>query len=219
MNRLKTNKPKPVLRREPTQERAERTVETIFQATAQIVEEEAEGALTTNKIAAKAGFSVGTLYQYFPSKEAILLAMISRERQRVMQLLSESLSKEELLAQDPRALVANIVHILVESFATGRKMRRTMIRLAWQMDHVDAITQSMREASERIAVALSRFSSQANFGSRVPKLRTHPAALFVVTRAVMGAIRSASLEKSALLGSVEFEEELVRLAWAMLVEV
>jgi hypothetical protein len=76
----------------------------------------------------------------------------------------------------------------------------------------------MREASERIAVALSRFSPQSHDGTLAPKLRTHPAALFVVTRAVMGAIRSASLEKSALLGSAEFEDELVRLAWAMLVE-
>jgi AcrR family transcriptional regulator len=211
-------KPAPVLRRAPTQERAERTVEIIFQATAQIVEDDGEGALNTNKIAAKAGFSVGTLYQYFPSKEAILLAMITRERARVMQKLYDLLSKAELLTPDPRTLLTDFVHILVESFATGRNLRRTMIRLAWQMDHLDTVTQAMREGSERISVALSRISARADGSATQPKLRTNPSALFVVTRAIMGAIRSASLEKSALLGSPEFEEELVRLAWGMLVD-
>jgi hypothetical protein len=76
----------------------------------------------------------------------------------------------------------------------------------------------MREASERISVALARLSARADGSAAQPKLRTHPAALFVASRAVMGAIRSASLEKSALLGSPEFEEELLRLTWSLLVQ-
>lgn len=212
-------KPAVAARRAPIQQRAERTVETLFQATAQIVESEGAAALSTNKIAAKAGFSVGTLYQYFPSKEAILLAMISRERARVLQRLSDLLSKAELLTPDPHGLLADFIHILVESFGTGRNQRRAMIRLAWQMDHHDEITRTMREASERIGLALARISARADGSAAQPKLRAHPAALFVVTRAIMGAIRSASLEKSALLGAAEFEEELVRLAIGMVVEV
>lgn len=81
------------MRKLPTQERAQRTIETIFQATAQIVEGEGEGALTTNKVAKKAGFSIGTLYQYFPSKEAILLAMINRERRRVLDELQAMMKR------------------------------------------------------------------------------------------------------------------------------
>ncbi len=205
-------------RREPTQQRAERTIETLFKATAQIVEGEGLEALSTNKIAARAGFSVGTLYQYFPSKEAILRAMISRERDRVQQMLSDLLSKSELLTPNPRVLMADLIHVLVESFAAGRNSRRAMIRLAWHMDHHDEITSHMRQASERISVALARISARADGSAHQPKLRTHPAALFVVSRAVMGAIRSASLEKSALLGSPEFEEELLRLSWGLLVQ-
>jgi AcrR family transcriptional regulator len=218
MAATKPLKPLSVARREPTQQRAERTIETLFKATAQIVESDGIEALSTNKIAAKAGFSVGTLYQYFPSKEAILLAMITGERARVQHRLSNILSKAELLAPDPRGVMVDLIHELVQSFGTGRNMRRTLIRLAWQMDHHDEITSNMREASERISVALARISARADGSPAQPKLRTHPAALFVVSRAVMGAIRSASLEKSALLGSPEFEEELLRLAWSLLVQ-
>jgi hypothetical protein len=93
-----------------------------------------------------------------------------------------------------------------------------MIRLAWQMDHHEEITSHTREACERISVALARIHVRMDGSPGQPKLHTHPAALFVVSRAVMGAIRSASLEKAALLDSPEFREELLRLAWSLLVQ-
>jgi hypothetical protein len=113
---------------------------------------------------------------------------------------------------------------LVQAFGSGRiqeegghlkqTMRGEMIRLAWQMDHHDRVTHAMREAADRIAVYLARLAQQ----HPEIKLRSSPAALFVVVRAVIGVIRSASLERSALLGTPEFEEELLRLAWGMLVQ-
>ena len=218
MSEKKPSKPATTVRRKPTQERSQNTIEMIFKATAQVLEEHGELALSTNKIAQKAGFSVGTLYQYFPTKEAILLAMISRERERVLQRFTDLLLKSEQTTQNTRGLIADLIHILVEAFATGRGTNRSMIRVAWQMDSADAITLATREASDRLAIFLSRMAEQPGASSGTLKLRASPAALFVVTRAVMGAIRSASLEKSSLLGSPEFEVELVRLAWAMITE-
>lgn len=57
-------------RRSPRQERSQFTVDAIFEAVARIVATQGEDALTTNRIAEVAGVSVGSLYQYFPSKEA-----------------------------------------------------------------------------------------------------------------------------------------------------
>ncbi len=197
------------MRKAPTQERAQRTIEAIFQATAQIVENEGEGALTTNKVARQAGFSIGTLYQYFPSKEAILLAMINRERRRVLDRLQALLTRAVQERGDPQAVVRELVHTLVESFGSGPKHRRAMIRLAWRMDHHENITQALREAAERNAFALGQLDDAS-------LRRTTPAMMFVATRAVMGAIRSASLEDSPLLGTPEFEDELVRMIWGVL---
>lgn len=202
------------LRRQPTQDRAQKTIETIFQATAQIVESDGEEALSTNKIAAKAGFSIGTLYQYFPTKEAILLAMIARERRRVLDRLGEVLKEAELNQATPQLIVIRLIQLLVQSFAAGHGTRRAMIRLAWQVDHLEGVTQALREASETISLYLARLAAN----QKEVRFRTSPATLFVVTRAVMGAIRSASLEKSALLGSAEFEEELVKLCLGLLIE-
>lgn len=84
-----------------------------------------------------------------------------------------------------------------------------MIRLAWRMDHHENTTQALREAAERNAFALSQLQD--------PSLRTPtPAMMFVATRAVMGVIRSASLEDSPLLGTPEFEDELVRMVMGVI---
>ncbi len=197
------------MRKLPTQERAQRTIETIFQATAQIVDSEGEGALTTNKVAKKAGFSIGTLYQYFPSKEAILLAMINRERRRVLDELQAMMKRAVAQRREAPATVRDLVHTLVESFGSGPQFKRAMIRLAWRMDHHENITQALREGAERNAFALSQLQD--------PSLRTPtPAMMFVATRAVMGVIRSASLEDSPLLGTPEFEDELVRMVMGVI---
>ncbi|RLM48865.1 TetR family transcriptional regulator, partial [Halobellus sp. Atlit-31R] len=71
-------------RRVPSQARSEQTIQVIFEATAQVLNEHGEAALTTNRIAQRAGVSIGTLYQYFDSKEAIVHAMLARERGQVM---------------------------------------------------------------------------------------------------------------------------------------
>jgi len=197
------------MRKQPTQERAQQTIATIFEATAQIVEAEGEAGLSTNKVAKKAGFSVGTLYQYFPTKEAILVALIARERRRVMDEMQAMLLKAVQEKSDPKVVMRQRVRALIEAFGTGNRVRRSMIRLAWRMDHHDNITQALREGADHIAVAMSQLQD--------PSLRPpSPAMMFVATRAVMGAIRSASLEESPLLGTQDFEDELVRLAWALM---
>jgi len=66
-------------RKQPRQARARHTVEAIIEASARILEEQGHGGFTTNAVAALAGVSIGTLYQYFPDKDALLGALIARE--------------------------------------------------------------------------------------------------------------------------------------------
>lgn len=197
------------MRKAPTQERAQRTIEAIFEATAQIVESEGEAGLTTNKVAHKAGFSIGTLYQYFPSKEAIVLAMSQRERRRVMDEMQAMMTRAVLERRPAKDVVREMIRTLIESFACGPRLRRAMVRMVWRMDHHEQITQALREAAERNALAMAQLKEP---GLRPP----NPVMMFVATRAVMGAIRNASLEDSPLLGTPEFEDELVRMVWGLL---
>ena len=62
-------------RKTPRQARARATAEALVEAAARIMETEGRAALTTNRIAERAGASVGSLYQYFPNREAIVAAL------------------------------------------------------------------------------------------------------------------------------------------------
>jgi AcrR family transcriptional regulator len=66
------------LARSPSQQRARETVEAILSAAAHILRREGAGQLSTNRIALKAGVSIGSLYQYFRDKEAIVAELRRR---------------------------------------------------------------------------------------------------------------------------------------------
>lgn len=66
-------------RKRPHQQRSAATVDAILEA-ARILERKGLDALTTNAVAELAGVSIGSLYQYFPGKAAILAELIRRER-------------------------------------------------------------------------------------------------------------------------------------------
>lgn len=69
-------------RKQPTQPRAVETVACILEAAAQILEAQGRAAFNTNAVADRAGVSIGSLYQYFPGKDALLIALMRREKQR-----------------------------------------------------------------------------------------------------------------------------------------
>jgi AcrR family transcriptional regulator len=70
------------LRKSPRQARARATFDAIVEAAARILAESGPHAVTTNRIAARAGVSVGSLYQYFPNRSAVLRALVERELAR-----------------------------------------------------------------------------------------------------------------------------------------
>jgi AcrR family transcriptional regulator len=67
------------LRKQPVQSRALVTIEQIVEAAAQLIEERGLAGYNTNAVAARAGVSIGSLYQYFPGKDAIMIALAQRE--------------------------------------------------------------------------------------------------------------------------------------------
>src|SRR5205807_6048999 len=83
------------MRKSPTQARAEHTVDAILEAAAQILQSDGEEKLNTNRIAERAGFSIGTLYQYFADKEAIIAALAERERDKVLATIVKAMSSVE----------------------------------------------------------------------------------------------------------------------------
>jgi AcrR family transcriptional regulator len=74
-----TRRPSLKPRKLPQQSRAQQTVATILEAAALVLETKGSDGLNTNLVAQRAGVSVGTLYQYFPNKDALIVALSKRE--------------------------------------------------------------------------------------------------------------------------------------------
>ncbi|MFI5299014.1 MAG: TetR/AcrR family transcriptional regulator [Polyangiales bacterium] len=88
-------RPRTSARKKPKQARSQETVETILAAAAHVFVREGHARATTNRIAIAAGVSIGSLYQYFPSKDAIAVELLRRYRARILSLVSERLSAIE----------------------------------------------------------------------------------------------------------------------------
>jgi AcrR family transcriptional regulator len=69
-------------RKAPTQARSEQTVAALLEAAALVLERDGLEGFNTNAVADRAGVSIGSLYQYFPGKDALMLALMRRERER-----------------------------------------------------------------------------------------------------------------------------------------
>jgi len=79
MQKKNTRRPSLKPRKTPSQGRSVETVNVILEATARILEERGLVGYTTNAVAERAGVSIGSLYQYFPGKDALTIALIEQE--------------------------------------------------------------------------------------------------------------------------------------------
>jgi AcrR family transcriptional regulator len=112
-------------RRRPVQERSLATVEAILQAAAQVFERHGYAAGTTNRIAERAGVSIGTLYQYFPNKDAILVALVHQHLAESTAALQPHLDRLNRGAGFDDVL-PDIVHAMVAMHALAPGLHRVL---------------------------------------------------------------------------------------------
>lgn len=102
------------LKKIPNQVRSRETVAAIIQACAQIVAKEGHGALTTDYIARVAGVSVGSIYQYFETKDAIILALMMETVAEFYQKIQTLLHGEDGRPLNPLDHIPTIVDAMLE---------------------------------------------------------------------------------------------------------
>jgi AcrR family transcriptional regulator len=115
-------------RKRPSQARAQVTVAAILEATAHILAETGYDALSTNRVAARAGVSIGSLYQYFPSKEALVAELVDRQCDRLNALFGEVfLGAQSLPPQKlTRAIIGAIYRAKVQDPQLSRVLREQL---------------------------------------------------------------------------------------------
>jgi len=96
----------------------------LIEATARILVREGFEKASTNRIAQEAGVSIGSLYQYYPSKEALVAAVIDRHNQQRMQVVRDALA--EVAALPVEKAVRRLVAIAIEAHRIDPKLHRVL---------------------------------------------------------------------------------------------
>lgn len=178
-------------RRKPKQARARATSNAIFEAATQILENEGEAAFNTNRIAERAGVSVGTLYQYFDSKERILIEMAEQEMLKFRARCSAIGRRTD----DPALASRLAIRAFIQGFRGRPATRRAAISALEKVEPKDKLGREIDLTSYLLPAPET--------ASRVDA--------FILTRAVIGIVRAAVLEDFPALYTKEFEDGLVRL--------
>ena len=136
-------------RKSASQERSRLTVEALLEATARVLMKDGYDRASTNKIAAVAGVSIGSLYQYFPSKEALVAAVIDRHMHEMMQAVRDALAK---VATRPIEVAAReLVSVMLDAHRVNPKLHRVPAEQTPRTGRLENI-----EAIDREAYALVR---------------------------------------------------------------
>lgn len=105
-------------RKRPTQARSKQLVDTILEGAIRVLEDHGRAEFSTTLIAEKAGVSIGSLYQYFGSNDAVMAELILREHERLLARTDEAAAAT--VGMD----VEDAVRVLIHALARGKPSRR-----------------------------------------------------------------------------------------------
>jgi AcrR family transcriptional regulator len=196
-----------IKRRIPRQARAAESAAAILEAAAQILEAGGMTGFTTNAVAERAGVSIGTLYQYFADKNAILLALAKQQVGFGLAEIARALSGE--IDPTPEGRVRAMVRAAVHAFRGRQRARKAVMEAVLSQGH-------HAELMLPVVAFIAEQGARVGMVQQPVFARLTPLQMFVMSRGMIGVLRAAVLEEQPFFKSRPFEDELVRLVLAYL---
>jgi AcrR family transcriptional regulator len=134
-------KPHTKPRKTASQRRSRATVDALLDATARILVREGFDKASTNRIAEVAGVSVGSLYQYFPSKEALVAAVIERHQQEILRTVRGELAG--ILDEPLERAIRGLVTVAIKAHRVDPRLHRVLaeqIPRVGQLENVEGFS-------------------------------------------------------------------------------
>lgn len=183
----------------PTQARARATWNAILEATAQLLKEEGYDRLSTNRVAKRAGVSVGSLYQYFGNKETLVMALFDRHMGAMM-----SVVRARLLAvydeADLQGMTPGVIDAIIEGNSVDPVMLSVLTREIPELGQSERIAEIDREGEQLMMAVMDNHAD-------LHRITDQEAAAFVLVHGVMGAVHAAIRLRPDLIASGRFTRE------------
>jgi AcrR family transcriptional regulator len=146
-------RPRTAVRKKPRQERSQVTVSAILDATARVLCTTGYDRASTNRVAMAAGVSVGSLYQYFPSKEALVAALVERHREQMMSLVKRKLDE---VATAPLAMgIEAMIDAMFAAHEVDPKLHKVLIEQVPRVGRLEKLVDMDREIEAILAAYLA----------------------------------------------------------------
>lgn len=183
-------------RKSATQERSRATVDALVEATARILVAEGFDKASTNRIAEVAGVSVGSLYQYFPGKEALVAAVIARHQQAVMRTVRAELA--DILALPVEAAMRKLVAVAVRAHRVEPALHRVLAEQIPRVGMLEDVETFSRENFTLFRTYLERHRDEL-------RIRDLELAAFVCVTAIEALTHNAVLHRPEMLSDDAME--------------
>lgn len=144
------------MRRQPRQLRAQRRIEAILDAAERLFALMGYEATSTNQIATEARTSIGSLYQFFPNKEAILRALVARSQEQMRDVLEGVFASDPQDELSPDELLDRLLDPLIALYARGYRMLALFVALPRTGDGAQAGEPLVEEIVLRLDARLAR---------------------------------------------------------------
>jgi len=177
-------------RKHASQERSRATVDALIEATARILILEGFDRASTNRIAERAGVSVGSLYQYFPGKDALVAAVIDRHREELGEVARSALQKAS--GQPIKQAVRTLVAAAIEAHRIDPRLHRVLAEQIPRTGRLEKVETFSRENYALFRAYLERHSDEL----RAVDLEL---ASFVCVTSIEALTHSAVLHNPAML--------------------
>jgi len=192
-------------RKHAAQQRSRATVDALIEATARVLVKEGFERASTNRIAAEAGVSIGSLYQYFPTKEALVAAVIERHKTAMLQMLRETLVR---VAKRPlQDALREIITVTIDAHRVDPELHRVLVEQIPRTGRLAEVEGFDREVQSLVLGYLEARKREI----RVPDLEL---AAFVIVSTVETLSHGAVLHHPELLSRNKvktFTDEVTRL--------
>lgn len=176
------NRPAPSVlkpRKAPQQARSTATLEAIHTATIQVLLREGVGRLTTARVAERAGVSIGTMYQYYPHKQALLFAMIEQQLETVLGFMLTA--AERLRGQDVGTVAEGLALAWLDAKTPESEAFRTLYGLVAEFDLAAGMGRALEQMTEVFSDLLAA-APDAHFADR-------DAVAFMLATLIGGTVR------------------------------
>jgi AcrR family transcriptional regulator len=195
-------------RKLPQQERSRITVEAILEATTHILTDKGYDQTNTNIIAELAGVSIGSLYQYFPNKESLMVALVEQHCHEIAELVKSKLN--HFFDDPPEIAIPELVKAVIAVHRINPRLHQVLSEEIPRSERL-----KMQETDQHIAELLRAYLERWRDRLQPQNIEM---TTFILSQTVKALCHFAAIEHPKFMKDSQFEREVSNLLLSYLIK-